>query len=1115
MAGQGKFDALTKELITLVMGFQEGEENFVRSEQYVLSNLLYHHCLDVNSHAVRRSMDGLALKFTIHGQHSRAKRLTSLATKFLASPLFKDHSEADIEWSLLSLLLHLSNSPTQVPVELDSPPIPGLESLPQTPGCEEEEKEEEVDWAAYLNDEIDDYSIGSEESLSDWSSDEDSEDKLEGAGAPLPASSQTLKTHPLPQDPTQSQQPIQPPRNLFTLPPDPDPQNLSAHTSIPPIDNASFTTVSPNSLPRHPLAPLRQPQVPQVNATQEAMEQLHRAKSWLSANTHRQYWDSKYPSQPAVSDHPAANLAKLWETDQGLRNGSVQQLAEWEVMREVVWILISPTPTHVFTCDDKGTFSIKQNFTIPSLTPEATRKLLATLCEALSQLTALNSFMCDHQCAGKDPRTLPSVTLQAYATGLRCWRQRFLSHLLKLEERIKDQESTCTLLWLEAELQPWLRILATVYSVHRTALPSVTPDSATTGYVAVRLLGTLCEAVDSAGDGQTRAVLVRLLLHSFRHYLAITHSWLFHGILQNYTSEFVVKREETVKVNDERFWHEAFTVSLQYKTLDPKDPVHTMMKLLSPLLASLTFVGKARELLAVLESSTDLTTILGEDNLYTDSDVPLAEKVVNCVKKSICKLSKECQVKDKPSSTDMRRTTGSEGERKRDLYVTPSRDQMDPLLWAAFSETQQDSEGLNGSLDCHHMDSVTRLIEEISEAPRAISSVFVLSSAIRPLVSDVQEQLSARLTRSLLDHHSLHRHCQAVRAVYLMEAGDMMHEFYSHLFAKVDEGENIDALSLTFHLQYCVSRLYPKFAQYFYVTISHNEDAPQISKEIAGSSEAEDCTDTLLIDGVGGSGREALKRLHEKARQLTKVPSSKTSSAPPLVTTGLPELYIQYQAPLPANHLLTEGTIKQFNLLFNFLLCLKRVTNGLERLKFKDLSGWHLATTVVADSEDGSDLNDSPASPLLSRLHRLQLLRHWLLFFSRELHNHFANAAFLPYYCAVEKLFQTQPSFNTILTEHDKLLKKLMIECLMGSNEKILPLQGVLNKLFGLTQRLSELWVREAGGVKGCEVTKLETQYASLHRYLAHFLTAFTKLYYVPHIEGLTRTLVDTVPLLA
>lgn len=70
---------------------------------------------------------------------------------------------------------------------------------------------------------------------------------------------------------------------------------------------------------------------------------------------------------------------------------------------------------------------------------EATRKLLSKLCEALSQLAVLNSFMCHHQCAGKNSNNLPPVTLQAYAAGLRCWRQNFISQLMKLEERIKDQ----------------------------------------------------------------------------------------------------------------------------------------------------------------------------------------------------------------------------------------------------------------------------------------------------------------------------------------------------------------------------------------------------------------------------------------------------------------------------------------------------------------------------------------------------------------------------------------------------------------------------------------------------------------------------------------------------
>lgn len=77
------------------------------------------------------------------------------------------------------------------------------------------------------------------------------------------------------------------------------------------------------------------------------------------------------------------------------------------------------------------------------------------------------------------------------------------------------------------------------------------------------------------------------------------------------------------------------------------------------------------------------------------------------------------------------------------------------------------------------------LIEEIGDIPGAISVVFLLTSALQPLVRKRQEELSAKLTKVLLEEHQLALHCKAVRSVLLMEAGDTMHEFYSHLFSKV------------------------------------------------------------------------------------------------------------------------------------------------------------------------------------------------------------------------------------------------------------------------------------------------------------------------------------------
>ncbi|KAG7171532.1 Gamma-tubulin complex component 5-like [Homarus americanus] len=931
MSGQGKFDALTKELITHVLGFQEGEENFVRSEQFVLSNLLYHHCLAVNSHAVRRSIEGIALKFTIHGQHHRAQLLTSLTSEFLASPLFKDHFQTDVEWSLLSVLLHLSNSPTQVPVQevqnKASSPESTVDSLP-----------EQIDWGTYLRNEEPKYVLGPEEPLSDWSSDGECSDD---------------------EDTKAFQQQAHTAKNLHS-------SNLRTEPS------------------------LKQP------TTRELLEQVHRAKSWLSAKTHIQYWGSKRPHQLPLSDHPSANVAKLWETERGLR-GLCQHLSEWAVMREVLWVFLCPVPAHIFILNSKGSFILKSNVTIASLTPGATSSLLEHLCEPLNQLRILDAFM--HKCEfpSVDPPT--PATILAYAAGLRLWRHRFQSYLVALEDCIKKQG---------------------------------------------RVLGTLCEGVEGTSEAGIRGVLLRLLLHSLRHYLSIIHSWLLHGTLVDHAQEFIIQRDESVKAHNERFWRGAFTISLEEddQNCDTQDPMKTILKFLSPLVAALTTVGKSRELLAILDvqplSNSSITCSLSQLKAEIDQEQSLEEVVVKYIKKTVCETRGGSKVEDEKD--------GDESEEEADSvlevsnYLTPGWEQEDPLLLAAFTDTFQESLQNTSSVA---MDSITSLIEDIGDVPQAVSVVSLLTSALRPLVKSKEDELSARLTCVLIEEYHLDRHCQAVRSL--------------------ESGESVDGISLTLHLQYCIARLYPDLAQFFSVSLAQQAYSVEAAKWEDYTKDSEDDLELdadkndgmLVIDKITGSGRKALRGDHVKEYSSKKA------------------------CETPSNMALSRTDLASFQTITSTA----RTTGE---------------TTV----------------PLRSRLHRLQLLRQWLLCFSRELHDHFANTVFLPYHQAVEKLFSSRPSLNTIITEHEKMVNKLITDCLMGNSEEILPLQIVLNKVFWLTQRLGQLWLRDIGQVSSDELTSLETKYAKVHRYLVNVLTTLVTIRFVPHMEGLTRTLVDTVPLL-
>lgn len=1039
MAGRdGKFDNLTKELITHVLGFKENEENFIRSEQFVLSNLLYHHCLAVNSHAVRRSIDGLALKFTIHGQHQRAARLKTLTAKFLASPLFKGHYETDLEWSLLSLLLHLSNSPTQVPLG------EGEVQHPQPPL--HHGKKDDLDWAAYLREDDPDYVLGPEETLSDWSGDEDS-DGTEDKECPrerLPTHTPALSSHP---------------------------------------EHLPSTKPPPSSL--------------------KSLEQLHKAKSWLSAKTHLQYWGPKQPSQLPSSDHPLANVAKLCEGGGGASR-QWQQLSEWAVMREVVWSLMCPVSTHVFLTTPDGKFTVRGGITLPSLTHAATRSMLEYVCQPLMHLRELDAFMYSHRTPSLEPPT--PITVLAYASGLWHWRQAFHHHLRDLEEAIKGQESTCTLLWLEGELVPWLRTLAVLYALHIKAF--ALPPEASPRTVAMRLLGSLCEGVEGAGEAGVRGVLLRLLLHTLRSYLSIMHTWLMHGSLIDQAQEFIVHRDESVTVYDERFWHEAFTVSFEgndghSQNRDTENPVKAIMKILSPLLAILTSVGKSQELLAALGAPP--VALHTHVNGHTDSS--LEEVVVQYIRDTVCSPPEKDEGAPEDSEggqssedrQDSSKGTGDGGKGSSVVRSRPSH--IDPLLWSAFTETPIHDTSHETQLNVDHIAS---LIEEIGDIPSAISVVFLLTSALQPLVRRRQEELSAKLTQVLLEEHQMALHCKAIRAVLLMEAGDVMHEFYSHFFSKLEMGsEGVDAISLTLHLQCCVAQLYPDLAQFFSVSLPLQRGTEQQAlNEAQPDSERGDRV--LLIEE-----REMLAKEAQKT-QDSKRPQNKTLNFS-LTRAGIPELKISYQAPWPSNLLLTEAVMQKYNKLFNFSLSLKRVTNGLERLKFKELSSWNLI--LRWDAEECSSTEDT-RTPLQSRLHRLQLLRQWLLCFSRELHDHFANTAFLPFYEAVESLFLAAPPFNTIIKEHESLLNKLTSECLMGRDEKILPLQVVLNKVFWLTQRLGHLWLGDVSWVSVEELTNLETHYSQVHRYLVNFLTTLVSRSFTPHLEGLTRTLVDTVPLL-
>uniref|UniRef100_A0A2K6G8U6 Gamma-tubulin complex component n=1 Tax=Propithecus coquereli TaxID=379532 RepID=A0A2K6G8U6_PROCO len=128
-----------RELVRRVTGLQdEADPNFQLALNFAWSNFRFHRFLDVNSHKIEKTIEGIYEKFIIHSDLSKAASWKRLTEEFLNAslPSIKE-IKTDAHYSILSLLLCLSDSPSN-------------SNYVETPRDKEVEKKDDFDWGKYL-----------------------------------------------------------------------------------------------------------------------------------------------------------------------------------------------------------------------------------------------------------------------------------------------------------------------------------------------------------------------------------------------------------------------------------------------------------------------------------------------------------------------------------------------------------------------------------------------------------------------------------------------------------------------------------------------------------------------------------------------------------------------------------------------------------------------------------------------------------------------------------------------------------------------------------------------------------------------------------------------------
>lgn len=90
---------------------QEDDENYKLCETYAFNRLASHKFLSVNSHEVRRRIEGISERFMADNYTQHGEKLKELVNEFVTNPLCTNHYELDVQWSIIQLLLGVSKNP--------------------------------------------------------------------------------------------------------------------------------------------------------------------------------------------------------------------------------------------------------------------------------------------------------------------------------------------------------------------------------------------------------------------------------------------------------------------------------------------------------------------------------------------------------------------------------------------------------------------------------------------------------------------------------------------------------------------------------------------------------------------------------------------------------------------------------------------------------------------------------------------------------------------------------------------------------------------------------------------------------------------------------------------
>ncbi|GAB1292146.1 Gamma-tubulin complex component 5 [Apodemus speciosus] len=761
------------ELVRQVTGLQdEADPNFQLALDFVWSNFRFHRFLDVNSHKVEKTIEGIYEKFIIHSDLSKAASWERLTKEFLHASLpSTEKAKTDAHYSILSLLLCLSDSPSN-------------STYVETPRDKEVEKKDDFDWGKYLM-EGEEIGLGPNIDTPNWSEDSDDED----AQQPLSREDSGIQVD---RTPLEEQDRSRKGGSQVCWEDEPDNRSwLEQH-----VVHQYWTT--------------RRSRIPHSS-------HLH---SNLAA-----VWDQHlYSSDPLYVPDDRVVVTETQVIRETLWNCLRSVLEQIAAYGQVVFRLqefIDEVMGHSSEMSSPG------NGPIPKKPPDAPFRTYQAFMWALykyfinfkKELTEIEKCVISSDTTitlaivvnKLAPRLAQLKVLdKVFSTGVAevppdTRNVVRASHLLNtLYKAILEYDNVGE---ASEQTSPTHGLVPSTFKVDLPTGVNLLPPS------------QLCpdaHLLENLPNGVS--LLFSLWVETVRPYLQTVDEWIVHGHLWDGAREFIIQRNKNVPVNHRDFWYATYTLySVSEKTENedkvsdsasassgsdqgPSSRQHTMVSFLKPVLKQIIMAGKSMQLLKNLncaegsacqaaardaERKSLYTLFLESIQLRLQHGEDSAPHIVNeeqTTKENLIKMQ-------------------SIAERHLELD-----DIHDPLLAINFArlylEQSDFHEKFAGGDIC---------VDRSSESVTCQTFELTLRSCLYPHIDKQYLHCCGNLMQTLKRDFRLVEYLQAMRNFFLMEGGDTMYDFYTSIFDKIREKETWQNVSfLNVQLQEAVGQRYPE-----------------------------------------------------------------------------------------------------------------------------------------------------------------------------------------------------------------------------------------------------------------------------------------------------------------